>query len=344
MPSPLLSICIPTYNFGEFIGVTLKSIVTQLPNGVEISILDGGSTDGTAAVVRELQGHYPQIRYHKFEARGGIDRDMARCVDLARGEFCWLFSADDVMKPGAIQRVLRAIASARDVYLCKHTLCDIDMNVLGETGVLGVLREETFDLSDGKSRLRYCELAQSSEAFFSFMGGLIVKRAKWNSVPLNEAFVGSCWAHVARMFDLIRTGLSVTYIPETLLHRRGDNDSFADRGVVNRFRIAIEGYHLLADVFFSHESKEAFHIRRVIRGEFKFRTFLAAAMLCRHNPAYESLPLLRRLIIKTYCDKPILARVIVMGCAAFPSRVYPQMRVAFKRLMGPLRAFRGGRS
>jgi abequosyltransferase len=344
MPSPLLSICIPTYNFGEFIGVTLESIVTQLPKGVEITILDGGSTDGTKEVVREFQSYYPQIRYHKFEARGGIDRDMARCVELARGEFCWLFSADDVMKPGAIQRVLQAIASSCDVYICKHSLCDIDMNVFGETGVLDVLKEETFDLSDAAQRLRYFKLAQSSEAFFSFMGGLIINREKWNSVPLNEAFIGSCWAHVARMFELIGTGLSVTYIPETLLHRRGDNDSFADRGVVNRFRIAIEGYHRLAEAFFLHESKEAFHIRRVIRGEFKFRTFLAAAMLCRNNPASESLVLLNRLIINAYCDRPFTARLISAGCIAFPARLYPQMRAAFKRLMRPLRTLRGIRS
>lgn len=47
-----LSICMPTYNFGKFIGETLESIMKQIPDGVEIVVLDGGSTDNTCDVVK----------------------------------------------------------------------------------------------------------------------------------------------------------------------------------------------------------------------------------------------------------------------------------------------------
>jgi abequosyltransferase len=341
MKTPLLSICIPTYNFGEFIAAALESIVGQLPESAEIVVLDGGSTDGTADVVRQFQAPCPQLKYHRFEARGGIDRDMARSIDLARGEFCWLFSADDVMKPKAIERMLQALVTSNDVYLCKHTVCDLHMNVFGETRVLGLARETAFDLAEAAQRRRYFALAQTTEAFFSFMGGIVVKRAKWNSVPLNERFVGSCWAHVARIFELIATGLSVTYIPEALLDRRGDNDSFADKGVVNRYRIAIEGYHRLAAEFFLHGSWEAFHIRRVIRNEFKFRTFLSAAMSCRRKPAAENLAMLNQLIRMAYCDVPLAGLLIMLGCATFPSRLYPKMRALYKHLLAPFRPAAG---
>ena len=97
-----LSVCIPTYNFGAFIGETLQSIAAQLQDGVEIVVLDGGSTDDTAEVVGAFAQRYPQIRYHRRPERGGIDRDMARTVALARGEYCWLFGADDTMRAGAL--------------------------------------------------------------------------------------------------------------------------------------------------------------------------------------------------------------------------------------------------
>jgi abequosyltransferase len=337
MNTPLLSICIPTYNFGEFIGAALQSIVGQLPDNAEIVVLDGGSTDDTAEVVRQFQTRCPQLIYHRIEARGGIDRDMARSIDLAQGQFCWLFSADDVMKPNSIQRMLHALVTCSDVYVCKHSICDLHMNVLGETRVLGLDRQTAFDLGEVGQRRRYFAQAQTTEAFFSFMGGLIVKRAKWNSVALNERFVGSCWAHVARLFELIATGLSVTYVPEALLDRRGDNDSFADKGVVNRYRIAIEGYHRLAAQFFPEGSIEAFHIRRVIRNEFKFRTFLAAAMICRRAPGAEKLAVLNQLISAAYCDRPFTGRLIRLGCAAFPSRLYPALRAAYKQLTAPFK-------
>src|SRR5580658_6364649 len=78
-----LSICIPTYNFGAFIGETLESIAAQLQDGVEVVVLDGGSTDETAEVVGAFAQRHPQIRYHRQPERGGIDRDMARTVALA---------------------------------------------------------------------------------------------------------------------------------------------------------------------------------------------------------------------------------------------------------------------
>jgi abequosyltransferase len=337
MVTPTLSICIPTYNFGGFIGATLESIVSQLPEDAEIVVLDGGSTDATAEVVAQFRSRCPQIEYHRQEARGGIDRDMARSVGLARGQYCWLFSADDIMRPRSIERVVRAIATSRDLYLCKHTNCDFNMKMFGETGILKIANETTFDLADPAQRLRYFESAETTEAFFSFIGGIIVKREKWNSIPLNEAFVGSCWAHAARMFELIATGLSITYMPETLLDRRGDNDSFSDKGMVNRYRIAIDGYHKLASTFFPSGSREAFHIRRVIRNEFNFAVFVYAVMHCRKDPSRESVSLLNQLIRKAYCDAPITGLLIRLGCAVFPGRLYRQVKAWYKRIPTPFR-------
>src|SRR3954470_16861350 len=100
-PDLKLSICIPTYNFGRYIEETLGSITCQLTPGVEVIILDGGSTDNTRERVEPWLAKASAIRYVGQSERGGIDRDIARVMDLAQGEYCWLFSADDVMKPGA---------------------------------------------------------------------------------------------------------------------------------------------------------------------------------------------------------------------------------------------------
>ena len=49
---PIVSICIPTLNRGDFISETLDSITSQITNDIEIIILDGGSTDNTKEVVQ----------------------------------------------------------------------------------------------------------------------------------------------------------------------------------------------------------------------------------------------------------------------------------------------------
>src|SRR5260221_10510422 len=111
-----LSICIPTYNFGEFIGQTLESIVGQATDEVEIIVGDGGSTDDTAEVVKRYQSRFSRLSYHNFGKKSGVDLDLSKTVELAKSDYCWLMSSDDVLRPGAIARALNEIALGHTVY------------------------------------------------------------------------------------------------------------------------------------------------------------------------------------------------------------------------------------
>lgn len=300
-----LSICMPTYNFGAFIGETLASVVPQLEPGVEIVILDGGSTDDTERVVGRYTREYPQIRYVRQPKRGGIDRDMARTVELAGGEYCWLFSSDDVMKPGALRRVLREIEGGLDVYLCGLTLCDKQMRVLMDHPVSTAPWGSVFQLSDAAQRERYFAAARTTTAIFSFMGSLIFRRSRWLEQSLDEGYVGSCWAHVVRLLRLIPNGLTVKYLGESLQLKRGENDSFMDKGIVARYALAIDGYHRIASDVFGDASVEARHIRRVIANEFPLGAMFFTRVHCREQGREAEIPELDRLVAKTYRDRSL---------------------------------------
>ncbi len=264
-----LSIGIPTYNFGKYIGQTLASIIPNLTDDVEVIILDGGSNDNTAQVIAQIQLEYPRIKYFQQNFRGGIDRDIATLVSLSQGEYCWLFSADDVMKSGAVEKVLDIIKSNYDVYLCELTFCDYEMKPLRENPIFKTIsKPELFDLGNEEQRNRYFSNAQTSEAFFSFLAGPIFRKNVWdsaNNVP--ESFYDTCWGVAGRLLSLIPQGLSVYYLGESLLYRRGENDSFLDKGVVNRLRITVDGFFHIAESIFGENSSETYHIRRVIRNE-----------------------------------------------------------------------------
>jgi abequosyltransferase len=319
-----LSLCIPTYNFGRFIAETLHSILEQDgADEIEVVVLDGASTDNTSEVVTDLTKQYPQMKYFRLRAKGGIDRDMAKSVELATGEYCWLFSSDDTMIRGALRTVLDEIKQAHDLYLCKHTECTFDMQVITEWPILSLNSERVFELANPKERAEYVSLATTSEAFFSFMGGLIVKKSKWDSVPLNEAFIGSCWAHAARLIEIMPSGLTVKYVAKAYLNRRSSNDSFSDKGVINRHRIGIEGYNQIADVFFGHDSVEAFHIRRVLKYEHPLDLFIRGLNLCKDKPEIESKSLLDSLIRKLYCDGSDDDQRTLLAYAAHSSELFP---------------------
>jgi abequosyltransferase len=329
-----LSICIPTYNFGRFIGATLESIIGQITEGVEIIVVDGASTDNTPDVVRQYQSGCPSLKYYRLDKKGGIDIDMAKTVELAGGEYCWLFSGDDIMRQGSIAKILSQVKSGYDLYLCKHTNCTLDMRFINEHPVLMSDKEMTFDLANPSDRRCYFELAQTSEPFFSFMGGIIIKKLKWDSVPINEVFIGSCWGHVARIFEVMQKGrLTVKYLPEPLLDRRGENDSFSEKGRVNRYGIAIDGFHKLADVFFGHDSFEAYHIRRVIRHEFNLENFMKTKLICWQNPAHEDRKKLDILFRKAYCDRSVLSVIKYLIYTMFPNRVFYIIRQVKRKII-----------
>ena len=292
----------PTYNFGAFIGETLDSITAQLQPGMEVVILDGGSTDNTHEVAQAYARAHPEISYVRQPHRGGIDRDMARSVELARGEYCWLFSADDLMKPGAVRRVLDEIGSGLDIYLCGLTLCDKAMKVLAEHPVLGAPAGAVFDLRDQRQREAYFAAAQTTTAIFSFMGSLIFRRSRWREYGLEEAYVGSCWAHVVRILRMIPGGLTVKYIADSLLWKRGENDSFMDKGLMHRYSIAIDGYHRIAQDVFGARSPEARHIRRVVANEYPFTVMFFTRVHCRDQGRHGDIAELNRLVKATYRD------------------------------------------
>jgi abequosyltransferase len=333
-----LSICIPTFNFGPFIGETLESLLPQAPEGVEVVVLDGGSTDNTTEIVRPFEARFPALRYHRREQRGGIDRDLARTVDLARGEYVWLFCSDDVMKPGAVSRMLENIRSGHDVYVCGFTLCTFDMRPLRDAPIMKDASEAEFDLGNAFRRRTYFEQAQTTPAFFSFAGSLIFRKSVWDSMSLDEAFVGSCWAHVARFFALMPRGFRLMTLPESYLYKRTDNDSFMDRGLVRRYALAIDGYNRLASTFFGEDSAESQEIRRVIRNEFPPWALLIAKLECLQDGRAEDLPLLDRLAATTYRDRTFKNRIYNLIYRYTPVTAFRSALATYRALRGVLQS------
>jgi abequosyltransferase len=298
-----LTVCIPTYNFGKFIGQTLDSILPQISAEVEVIILDGGSTDETSAVVAARQRDCPQLAYHCQGFRGGIDRDIEKVVSLAQGKYCWLFSADDIMLPSAINKVLEAINSNHDVYICEHILCSFDMCPISDhPPFININQPKIFNLGDVSQKSEYFRCALTSEAFFSFMSGPIFKKSIWNSANIPESFRSTCWIVAGHLLSMIPRGITVNYLCEKLLHKRCENDSFSDRGAVNRYRIAIEGFQHVANSIFGEHSEEAFHIRRVLRTENTLHALLLTKISAVKNPSSEDIQVLNRIVKKLYSD------------------------------------------
>ena len=257
-----LSICIPTYNRSSFIGDTLENIISQCSDDIEIVIVDGNSNDNTADVVNSFQCRFKNIHYYREKQNGGIDADLAKSVELAQGEYCWLMSSDDLLAAGAVQRILAEIIGGLEIYLCNIIACTKDMTpVRGLSWFSPEMATRVFDFSSEEILSEYLSEAKSIGALFSYMPAVIVRRADWMLVNGADEFLGSCYAHVFTLFSIIQNKSRLKYIsfPPLVLTRFG-NDSFSEKGFVNRLLIDFDGYNSIANKLFSDDnhSKKSF--------------------------------------------------------------------------------------
>jgi glycosyltransferase involved in cell wall biosynthesis len=109
---PTITIVTPTFNAAATIEQTLESIYSQQYPGLEHVVVDGGSNDGTLAILEREQAA-GRMRFISEPDRGLSDA-FNKGVKLAGGEYVGWLNADDTYEPGALAAVGAALAAAPD--------------------------------------------------------------------------------------------------------------------------------------------------------------------------------------------------------------------------------------
>lgn len=116
---PLLSVCISTYNRGPWLSVNLKNLFAQIPlpmSEVEFLVVDNASTDNTEDVVSEYIAR-EDFRFVRNVKNVGMLGNLTVTAQEACGDYVWILGDDDLLKDGAILRVLGVIKSHPGVSL-----------------------------------------------------------------------------------------------------------------------------------------------------------------------------------------------------------------------------------
>jgi glycosyltransferase involved in cell wall biosynthesis len=221
LQSPKLSVCIATLNRATFLAATLQSITAQVTDEIEIVVVDGASTDNTVEVIATAQKRFPNIRYLRLDEKGGVDRDYSRAVELAQGEYCWLFSDDDILKPGAIRTILEAIHDQHGLIIVNAECRNSDLSQVIETRRLSANERRVYACHENEQF--FIDVAY----YMSFIGGIVIRRDIWNNRE-KEKYFGTSFIHIGVIFQR-PFDFDVLVIAEPLIAIRLGNAEWSSR-------------------------------------------------------------------------------------------------------------------
>jgi len=125
---PRVTIAVPVYNGERFLAETLRCLVEQTYQAIEIRIYDNASTDGTAEICRQFAKSDARIRYFPHEVNVGSAGNTRRLGAAADGEYFKLANADDLCSRDMVESCVRVLESRPDVVLCCGQSRLIDVN------------------------------------------------------------------------------------------------------------------------------------------------------------------------------------------------------------------------
>jgi GT2 family glycosyltransferase len=124
MKTPVVSVLIPCYQHGHWLGGALASVFAQTVPGIEAIVVNDGSTDGTAGVARDWQLREPGRVLVLDTPRIGQAAARAAALERASGGFYVTLDADDLLEPGmaadclaVLERQPAALVAAADVWM-----------------------------------------------------------------------------------------------------------------------------------------------------------------------------------------------------------------------------------
>lgn len=104
---PLVSVIIPAYNAGKYIDQTIQSVLTQTYANIELIIVNDGSTDNTAEVLKKYQADNRFKIVHQSNA--GCSAAKNKGLEQAAGDYIQYLDADDLLSANKLEEQVSAL-------------------------------------------------------------------------------------------------------------------------------------------------------------------------------------------------------------------------------------------
>jgi glycosyltransferase involved in cell wall biosynthesis len=203
---PLVSIILPAYNCEKYIAASVASIIEQVYDNFELIIINDGSTDNTASILKSLSD--PRITILNNDGNKGLIYSLNRAIDECKGEYIARMDADDIAATDRIEKQVHWLLHHPDTAVVGSFIKIIDDN-----------SEEKTDwkldrLTTSADSIRQAMVKENCLAHPTVMARAeVLKRYKYSPAQKNiEDY--DLWLRI------LADGLIIEKIPQPLLYYR----------------------------------------------------------------------------------------------------------------------------
>ena len=112
----IVTVIVPAYNYANFIGECLDSVLSQTFKSWECIVIDNGSTDNTQDIVKSYSNKDGRIKYHYTNQKGvSLARNLA--VSLSHGTYLLPLDADDKIDPTYLEKAVNIMNQNPEISL-----------------------------------------------------------------------------------------------------------------------------------------------------------------------------------------------------------------------------------
>jgi glycosyltransferase involved in cell wall biosynthesis len=122
---PRISIVTPSYNQGQFIEETIRSVLLQRYPNLEYIVIDGGSTDDTVNIIKKYEG---SLHCWTSEPDQGQADALNKGFAYAAGDICAYLNSDDWLLPNSLYKVAYTFHQLKCRWLASHVYVGGSLN------------------------------------------------------------------------------------------------------------------------------------------------------------------------------------------------------------------------
>lgn len=220
-----VSFFMPVYNSAETVQESVESIMEgNFSPGDELVIVNDGSTDSTANVLRELREKYPEIRIidHSRNRGGAATRNTA--VENCRHSLLFCLDSDNILVPGSVLDLKKFLERT-----------GADVACFGELHYFETTRENVVAVVEFIKRPTLANALDGSRVIPGASGNYMFTKESWIRAEGYPEFAGALdtWGFGFRQ---LATGSRMVAMPDSYYYHRRGHESYWIRDVSNRKR------------------------------------------------------------------------------------------------------------